>query len=245
MSLTRNGFQGFVNTNSPPGVVGQMASMNPRATVLAGSGALKADSVTPVIVGYFARADLATSKATGNLDGDGVIGFVANELQTIITTFLGQDRLSVQAGFPVTLFSHGDFWTNVVGATPATVGDPVYGVLATGQPTTDSASAANPDTGFIIASAPGATATANGNSVIAAGTGVLSVPGAVTGTLEAGQVISGTGVPANVFILSQISGTAGAGGGATYQTNYQGAAVPAFTNLSATSGQLVKISRTF
>lgn len=243
MSLTRNGFQTFVNTNSPPGVVGQMASMNPRATVLAGAGALKADSVGPVIVGYFARAT-AAGLATGTVSpGAGVIGFVANELQTIITDFLGQSRLAVQAGFPVTLFSHGDFWTTVVGATAATVGDPVFAVAATGQPTLDDDSGANPDTGFIQASAPGATASSNGNASIAAGTGVLTVAATVTGTFESGQVISGTGVPADVFILSQISGTAGGAG--TYQTNYQGAAVSTFTNLTASSGQLVKISRTF
>lgn len=241
MSRTRNGFQTFVNTNSPPGVVGQMASMNPRATVLAGAGALKADSVVAVTVGYFARAT-AAGLATGLITGAGVIGFVANELQTVITDFLGQSRLTVQAGFPVTLFSHGDFWANVVGATAATLGQPVFALAATGQPTLDDASGANPDTGFIQASAPGGVASSTGSASIAAGTGVLTVLTNATGVFESGQVISGTGVPANVVILSVITGTGGVG---TYQTNYAGAAVPGFTDLTATSGQLVKISRTY
>lgn len=242
MSLSRNGFQTFVNTYMPPGVLGAFASMNPRAVVLAGQGALRSDPTNPPFVGWFARA--ASGLATAVVSpGDGVLGFVANELQTIITAFLGQSRLQTQAGFPITLFSHGDFWAEVVGATQATVGDPVYAVAATGQPTTDSASAANPDTGFIIASVPGATGSSNGTASIAANTGVLTVPTTVTGTFEAGQVISGTGVPANVFILNQISGTPGGAG--TYQLNYQGAAVAGITNLTATSGQLVKISRTF
>ncbi len=242
MSLSRNGFQTFVNTNSPVGGAGQMASMNPRATVIAGAGGLKADPTNPPTVGWFARAigTLATAIVS---PGAGVIGFLANEAQTLITAFLGQSRVTMEPGLPVTLFSHGDFWAEVVGATAATVGQPVFAVAGTGQPTLDDDSSANPDTGYIQASAPGATASSNGNASIAAGTGVLTVAATVTGTFESGQVISGTGVPANVFILSQITGSAGGAG--TYQTNYQGAAISTFTNLTATSGQRVKISRTF
>lgn len=243
MSLTRNGFQGFVNTYIPPAVVGQAASMNPRAAVLAGTGALRADPTNPPIVGFFARAinGLATKVVS---PGAGILGFVMNELQTVIVNFLGQDRLEVQAGFPVTLYSHGDFWCTVIGATPASIGLPVYALAGTGAPTLDDDSDANPDTGFIVASAPGATATATGNTVVAANTGIMTVPGVVTGTLESGQVVSGTGVPSNVFIMAQLTGAAGAGGGATYLLNYAGPAITAFS-LSATSGQLVKISRTY
>jgi len=242
MSLFRNGFQTFVNTYMPPAVVGQFASMNPRAVVLAGQGALRADPTNPPRVGYFARALDGLASAIVS-PGDGVLGFVANELQTIITDFLGQSRLVVQAGFPVTLFSHGDFWTEVAGATAASIGLPVFAVAGTGEPTVDDNSNANPDTGYIVASAPGGSASSSGNASIAANTGVLTVAATVTGTIESGQVISGTGVPANVFILSQLTGTTGGAG--TYQTNYAGPAVATFTNFTATSGQLVKISRTF
>ncbi len=237
MSLTRNGFQSFVNTNNPPGNIGDFASMNPRAVVLAGPGALKVG--TGVTVGYFARADLDTGLAQGSLSGSGIIGFVANETQALITAFLGQSNRVLTAGYPVTLYTHGDFWTLVAGGA-VTVGATIYAVLATGEPTVDSASAANPDTGFIAATAAPADTTAVSCS-IAADTGVLTV-GTVTGSVLQGMNVSGTGVPANLFIQYQITGSAGATG--TYQLNYQGAAVSSFTG-TFSQGRLVKISRTF
>jgi hypothetical protein len=99
MSLTRNGFQSFVNTQNPPGNVGDFASMNPRAVVPAGPNALKAGS--GVTVGYFARADLSTGLAEGVVSpGSGILGFVANELQTVITAFLGQSSHGRAGRFP-------------------------------------------------------------------------------------------------------------------------------------------------
>src|SRR5262245_58388134 len=104
MTVERNGFQTFVNTNIPLANQGMAASMNPRATVLAGNGALKADPTNPPTVGYFARAK-SDGYATAIVSpGAGILGFVMNELQTAITAFLGQSRLQVQAGFPITLF---------------------------------------------------------------------------------------------------------------------------------------------
>jgi hypothetical protein len=241
MSVTRNGFQSFVNTLNPPGNVGDFASMNPRAVVNAGPGQLKAG--TGVTVGYFARADLTTGLAEGDLNGAGIIGFVANELQTVITAFLGQDRLVVQGGFPVTLYTHGDFWADVAGGA-VTVGATIYAVLATGQPTVDSASAANPDTGFIAVTAAPANPT-SATSTIAADTGILTMGGAPSAAIVGpGFNVSGTGVPANVFILSQLTGTAGGSAGATFQTNYQGPAVASAT-FTYSQGRLVKISRTY
>ena len=72
-------------------------------------------------------------------------------------------------------------------------------------------------------------------------TGLLTTGGAVSGgTIQAGQFVTGTGVPANTEILYQVSGTAGAGGGATYQTNAV-AAVTSFT-ASFAGGLLARIS---
>jgi hypothetical protein len=238
MSLTRTGFQSFVNTNNPPGNIGDFASMNPRAVVLAGPGALKVGS--GVTVGYFARADLSTGLAEGVVSpGSGIIGFVANETQALITAFLGQSNRVLTSGYPVTLYTHGDFWTLVAGGA-VTIGATIYAVAATGQPTVDSASAANPDTGFIAATAAPADATATTCS-IAADTGVLTVA-TLTGTILQGMNVSGTGVPADLFIQYQITGTAGAAG--TYQLNYQGPAVTTFAG-TFSQGRLVKISRTF
>lgn len=240
MSITRNGFQTAVNTVNPPGRVGDFATMNPRACVPVGPGALKAGS--GVIVGYFARADLSTGLAQGSLSGAGIVGFVADELQTLITTFLADSRVSVQAGFPVTLYSHGDFWALVNGGA-VTVGAPIYGVLATGEPTVDS-TGGNINTGFIAASAAPANPT-SATSTIAATTGILTMGGAPSAAIvEPGMNVSGVGVPANVFILAQLTGTPGGSAGATFQTNYQGPAVASAT-FTYSQGRLVKITRTY
>lgn len=238
MSITRNGFQSSVNTVNPPGNIGDFASMNPRAVVPAGPGQLKAGS--GVTVGYFAIANLSTGLAQGDVSGSGIVGFVANELQTVITDFLGSNRRVVQAGFPVTLYTHGDFWTVVAGA--VTVGAAIYAVAATGEPTVTSTD--NVATGFIAVTASPAAVTA-ATSTIAATTGILTLGAAPSAAgIESGMNVSGTGVPAGVFILSQLTGTVGGSNGATFQTNYQGPAV-ASTTLTFSQGRLVKISRTY
>lgn len=328
MSLTRNGFPSFVNTNNPPGVIGAFASMNPRATVNAGPGAARAASGASFygtknpIVGNFAWFNAATGLAYSERpNASGLqLGFVANEGQTIIIDFLGQYRLAVEGGFPVTLYTRGDFWTTPRGATSGniTAGDTVYanpedgsvtddtthfsatgvqtastttvtisavtkgklligdilvgtgvdaGLTVTAQLTgspgaagtytvstntgfsSTTVTAANYNTGFVFLTGYAADATFTGE--IAANTGILTAS-SVTGTILTaadqdgvrgnGPNLSGTGVPANLFILSQLTGSAGAAG--TYQTNYQGPAV-ASTSMTASQGHLVKIGRAF
>src|SRR5690606_29368704 len=101
----------------------------------------------------------------GDLNGAGILGFVANESQTIITDFLASYRETIQAGLPVTGYARGDFWAFVAGA--AVAGDPVYAVLATGQPTVDPAGSTNPDTGFIVAETKEVDATSSSASIAA------------------------------------------------------------------------------
>lgn len=320
MTLNRNGFQTFVNDQPPLAVVGDFASMNPRATALAGVGALRSSGAADYlgnpsnpIVGNFAwsAADLATRQKPVAAS---VLGFVANELQTLIPFLAASDaanpnpvRLAVQTGFPVTLFTHGDFW--VIPAAPVaglvSPGDTVYarqydgavsndptsfsatGVQATTVMTvsavtkgalvpgvhisgTDAASVvvvqltgtpggagtytmsvsetvgsatitvAAVDTGYKFQSSTVADATSSA-ATLAAGTGVLTVGGSVTGTFAVGQYINGTGFPSNLFITAILTGTGGAG---TYQTNTIG---PAVTSAAITSseGKLAKISRTY
>lgn len=248
MSVTRPGFQTFVTQQLPPGQPGDFASMNPRAVVLTPIGS--APGLTPgarvaasqsVTVGYFAwMATTGLVYSSEAAAGAGAqIGFVAQENQTVITEFLGQYRRTVQDGFPITLFAAGDFWADVAGL-PVVAGDPIYAVLTTGQPSTDSDSGNTAPTGYVAASsapaAPSSTA-----STVAANTGVLTTNGATSG-IEVGMNVTMTGLPDNVFVTAQLTGSAGAGGGATYQLNYQG---PAVTSATATfsQGNLVKITR--
>lgn len=307
MTLSRNGFQTFVNTNQSPGVPGQSGSMNPRATVSAGPGAFKASLANPVTAGFFAWAVPATSLAEGSRQASSVLGFVDNELQTVITDFLGISRMTIQAGFPVTLFSHGDFWAAVAGGAVA-INAPIYANMETGEPTVDTThfaatgvvasnvltvsavtkgvllvgdvvtgtgiattivaqltgtpggagtytvvnadaasaaiTAANQNSNYIAASTSAADATSSASSLAA--TGVLTVGGSITGSIDVGDshstVVNGVGVPVNLFIQAQLTGTPGGAG--TYQTNSIGVVVGAVA-MTFSTGKLVLITRTF
>ncbi len=242
MTIERNGFQTFVNQQPAPAVVGDFASMNPRAVALAGPGAFRADLSAPVVVGNFAWGKQSDGIAYGSVQAGSVLGFVANELQTVITDFLGQSRLAVQAGFPVTLYTHGDFWA-AVGGGVVEVGDPIYALSTTGAPTVDEGvSGINPDTGYVAATPLAAAATSTGSS-IAAGTGVLTLGTVSNGPVQIGDNVSGTGVPDNVFVTAYLTGTPGASG-STVRVNYIGPAVSSFSGTFA-QGRLVKITRTF
>jgi hypothetical protein len=309
MSLTRGGFQTFVNTHQAPGVVGAFASMNPRAVALAGPGAFLADSAAPVVVGYFAWGTISDGVAYGIQKANAQLGFVGNEGQTVITDFLGVSRLSVQAGFPVTLYTRGDFWAQVAGGAVA-VGAAIYADVTTGEPTvvttsfvgtgsiattvltitavtsgalrvgdtvasstitagtkitalgtgtggvgtytvdtsqtaaSATVSVAGVNTGFVAQTASPAAASSTAASLDAQG--VLTVGATLTGTIVLGDghslVLNGTGVPANTFVISQLTGTTGSTG--TYQTTSLGTVVASET-MTFTTGTLVKISNPF
>lgn len=192
MSLNRGGFQTFVNRHMAPGVVGAFASMNPRSVVLAGPGALIADSASPVVVGFFAWA--ASGVAYGSEQSNAQLGFVGNEGQTVITDFLGVSRLSIQAGFPVTLYNRGDFWAQVAGA--VTVGAEIYADALTGAPQVSSTTFSG--TGSISDGSGGA------------GT-ILNVTVATSGALRVGDTLTGSGITAGTKITAFGTGTGGTG----------------------------------
>lgn len=308
MTLLRGDFQTFVQTHLAPGVVGEFASMNPRAVVLAGPGQFLADDVFPAVIGNFAWANPADNTAYGARQDNSLLGFIGNEGQTVITDFLGISRLSIQAGFPVTLYSHGDFWADVQGGA-VVIDAPIYADRDTGAPTVTAtafvgtgsvattvltisavtsgslkvgdtvagpnitvgtkitsfgtgtggvgtynvdtsqtaASAAvtvaQTDSGFKAKTTRVAAASATSGALDA--DGVLTVSG-VTGTIELGDghdvYVNGTGMPANLFLLSQLTGTAGGAG--TYQTSSLGVVVSAVA-VTFNTGTLIKISRTY
>jgi hypothetical protein len=310
MSLNRNGFQTRVNRNPPPGAPGDFASMNPRATALAGEGAYRAAAVTPPVIGNFAWGQSPYAYSQKPV-GASVLGFVANELQTVIP-FLAPGagvnpvNLALVSGFPTTLYTHGDFKALPVApvAGIVTEGDTVYARQYDGAPTNDpvafsgtasqaltvltvsavatgvlvpgmvvdssgadatviaqltgtpggvgtytvstsatvgsgAVTVAAVDTGYKWASSTVADASFTG--VLAAGTGVLTAS-AVTGLIQVGANLNGVGVPANLFIVSQLTGTAGGAG--TYQVNTLGPAI-ASVAMTTSEGKLAKITRTY
>jgi hypothetical protein len=123
-------FQSVVNTVPALGVAGDFASVNPRSTVLAGAGALVAAS-GGAIVGHFCwSTDGVTVASTGT---GAVLGFVAREQQALITTYLAEASNSVPTGFPVTVYSAGDFFATNAGSGAVTRGLKAFANLADGS----------------------------------------------------------------------------------------------------------------
>lgn len=238
------GFQRVINQQPAPASQGDFASNNPRSSIVppveAGFVVAAGQAVT---VGYFAWGG-ADGKVYSSAAGAGAgasLGFVAsqpNRPSVLITAFLGESKLTLNDGMPATLQSAGDYWAGVQGGA---VGDTVYADAATGAPTLNAAAGANPDTGFVLASTAPVNAVTSNATTIAVGTGVMTVAAVASGVIEAGQRVTGVGVPDETFIERQLTGAVGGAG--TYQTNSRNrAAVAAFT-ATMVQGGLAKITR--
>lgn len=207
------GFQKQVNSQQAPAVEGDFASTNPRASVLAGEGALVA-GVGGVNVGKFAwlQSDGNTVLSYGTAPA-APNGFCARTQQGQIQTYLQESGMNIPAGFPVTLFNSGDFWAKLTGANAAAIGDSIYATYADGSITAGAAA-----TGASVTGAIGATMTAAiGATFTATGTGTSLAVTSIAGYLSVGDTISGTGVPVGTTIVAQVSGTTGSNG--TYTTS--------------------------
>ena len=237
------GFQSQVNVQPAAAVEGDFASFNPRFTVNAGQGGL-VSGPNGCTVGRFAWYD-------GTVDNDGtptavsssfagflmagsapsqVAGFIHREQQALITVYLQDATLVVPKGFPVTVFSGGDFWVKNRGTTAALIGQKAFASFADG-----SCSFANAGTTPSTASITGSIGPQSGTIVGSISGNVLTVTGSGLFALVPGALISGTvggsGVTAGTFITSQISGTIGGVG--TYSVNLAEQAVgPGTLNFS-------------
>lgn len=110
-------FQTVVNVQQAPGVAGDFASSNPRASTIAVEGGFVAGAAG-VTVGRFAwvQADGRTVLNSGSGVPD---GFVHREQQALISTYLAEASNLIPQGFGVTLMRTGDYFmtANVNGAT--------------------------------------------------------------------------------------------------------------------------------
>ena len=217
------GFQTSVNTQPGVAVEGDFCSTNPRFTVQAGAGALVAGAAG-VTVGRFAWAssqyvdDVGAPAIVNNFGSGAVTGFVHREQQGLITTYLADASMIVPQGFPVTLFSGGDFWVKNNGTGICLPGMYAFANLINGQAvfgagTSGSNAALNNATvsGSISAGSTTFLGSISGN--------VLTVSAPVTGTVVVGGTVTGgTGVVTGTQIISQLSGTTGGVG--TYALNY-------------------------
>lgn len=182
-------FQAQVNLQPAPAVEGDFASANPRATVLAGAGALVAGT-NGLTVGNFAWV------ASGVASNNGVgapAGFVHREVNALITAFLAETSMVIPAGLPVTLFRAGEFWDKFAGG--AAIGQKVYAYYADG--TAYSAPTASPPT------MTGTVSTATNTT--------LTVTTAPASPIVVGMPVSGTGIAAGTYISALGTGTGGLG----------------------------------
>lgn len=196
MGIFRNGFQNSVNSQPAPAAAGDFAGANPR-TSLAAPPAGYVAIVDGVTVGRFAWGNYANASAANYFAPATSIGFVKREQQAIIIPFLDYYTLEVIQGLAVNLFGRGDFWAQFNAG--AAVGQKVY---------------ADPLTGECSADATGNSLTTTLTADLAT-TGVLTVSAVGAATLAAGQIVTGAGVPAGTYIVSQLTGSAGDTG--TYQ----------------------------
>lgn len=228
-----SGFQTSVAYNQAPAVEGDFASTNPRATVLAGPGALLCGAAG-VTVGRFAWTSYENvdyDGAAGIVDNFGtgaVTGFVHREQQGLIQVYLEEASMVVPGGFPITLFMEGDFWVKNNGSGQALPGMKAYANYADGKATfaaTASPSGATTSAGSIAAATSSTTGSIAGN--------ILTVTAVGSGVVYPGTTISGTSVASGTKVVEQLSGTAGGVG--TYAVSIPEQTV-ASTTISGTYG---------
>jgi hypothetical protein len=239
------GFQRHINREPAPARAGDFASNNPRSSLIPPVGQAWVVGDANVRVGYFAwgapDGKVYSSLAAAGGAGVATLGFVAgppNIPAAMITAFLGENIMTLQVGREVTLLSAGDYWIDLPGADP---NDAVFALATTGAPSLVDDATTEP-TGFVARSQAKVNAVTDAATTIALNTGIMTVAVVASGVIEAGQRVTGVGVPAETYILRQLTGAVGGAG--TYQTNsYNRAAVAAFT-ATMVQGTLAKISKT-
>jgi hypothetical protein len=225
--------QSFVNIFPAPGISGEFCSDNPRASMLAGVGALVAGP-SGLTVGSFAWAN-EQGQANNYYTAGARLGFATIYQPVVITPWLGASGLMVQPGQEVTLHDSCDVWC--LFASGATQGQKVFANITTGA-------AVSAVSGSVVAggSATGAIA-ANATCTF---TGVIAAPvfpdtglfvmtaSSVTGTIVPGAALAGTGVASGQTVIAQLSGTTGGAG--TYSVSQPSST--ASTTITATYGVL-------
>jgi hypothetical protein len=118
-----------------PGVPGDFASANPRASLLSKEGGWVA-AAAGVTVGLFVWADTATGTILANT-GTGVpSGFMHRALQATNYVYLSSGTMLIPGGQGIgEAFNGGDFWVKNAGAGAVTVGMKAFANLTTGVAT--------------------------------------------------------------------------------------------------------------
>ena len=243
------GFQTTVNNQPAPAVEGDFASANPRASELAGPGALVAGPLG-VTVGKFAWSTIAG--IVNSFGGVGSLGFVDRPSNvTQITQYLAASTMTITPGTGMTVMVQGDFWARF--AAGATKGQKVFASYADGSAI--AGTAGSPPTGAVVTASAGATTTAvigtvGTGSMGATVTGsisgtVLTVSAVTGGVLHVGAVLSGPGgssdpITTGTTIVSLGTGTGGTG---TYNVSVSQTSTSATVTAASTILDVTAISK--
>jgi hypothetical protein len=209
-----NDFPSQVNSIQAPGNAGDFASANPRATVLAGEGALTSGlgvisgvTVQGAVIGRFGwttyqTVDNDNAPGTVNTFGAGLPqGLVARRQVGLITMYLGTAVAYLQTGFQIALYNEVDMWVVNNGTGPALVGQKAFANYADGS-ASFAAALSTPSGGSGSASSI-APETANATASTLIGD-IFTAGGTLTGNFYPGSILSGTGVATGTTILSQV-----------------------------------------
>jgi len=202
-------FQQAINYQPAPAIEGDFCSANPRASLLAGAGALISGPLG-VIAGRFGWAN-NYGVVTQGAGASGRIGFIHRDNLSLNTIWLGRSTMLVLPNVEITLHQSGDFWMRFAGG--ASPGQKVFANYADGSVVagvSGSPPAAGAATGSIAPASIGFTGSitpANPFNTEEQG-GVLQVT-APSGYIAVGSTITGAGVIAGNQILSQVSGAPG------------------------------------
>jgi hypothetical protein len=207
------GFQTQVGTLMAPAVEGDFATANPRATALAGPGALVA-GVGGATIGRFAwvnysvvDGDNAPGAVTNNGSGPPA-GFIHREQQGLFYSPFDGAGMLVPQGFGITVMISGDYWVINRGTTSSVFGQKAYANQANGG-VSFAASGSPPGAGSITGSIAAASATSFTGSIAG---NVLTVTAVGSGTIVPGGTLSGTGgggVASGTTVVSQLTGSTG------------------------------------
>ena len=244
---TNTGFQQIVATIPALFRAGDKWGANPRASLLAAPGAWTSP-VGGITVGTFNWYNQTTGLVTDGYTAGAQIGFQANQMNAVITNFLGFSSYIVPVGYQIEAFSQGDFVGLFVnGASP---GQTVFAEPILGYPVAATAAGtAWVGTGYVVAGAAAWT----GTGYIVGNT--LNVVSTISGTIAQYQSITLTSpnLGSNAIQINLNPGaylTAGAGsvwtvsgavqtvGSAAYPVNLTGTGASQFTASSTTSGAL-------
>jgi hypothetical protein len=224
------GFQTQINLQPAPAVVGDFCDADPRASVLAGPGALVAGP-NGCTIGRFAWLDATYTQASNT--GAGLpAGFMGREANwgAMITTYLAETSLTVLQGQIVTLHREGGFWVVNSGTTETVPNQKAYAQYGTGLVTFGATGA--PPSG---ASVTGSIAAGAGSVTGSIADNIMTVTAVGSGSVQVGGTITGTNVASGTTVVKQLTGTPNGIG--TYQVTPPGQTV-ASTTLTEAHGVL-------